>query len=67
MTTAPGRETLPTVPLTHFIAEARISSGTANISGIGCWVRVETLADPLIQQICRLDKLVDERANWRPL
>ena len=52
---------------THFFAEARISPGTAKISGIVCGVRVETLDDPLMQQIRWLDKLVDELAKGRPL
>ncbi|MCX5984980.1 MAG: DUF2200 domain-containing protein [Chloroflexi bacterium] len=52
---------------THFFAEARINPGTAKISGIVCGVRVETLEDPLMQQIRWLDKLVDELAKGRPL
>jgi len=51
----------------QFFAEARMNPGTAKITGIVCGVRVETLADPLMQQIRWLDKLVDELAKGRPL
>ena len=37
------------------------------ISGTVCGVRVEAVADPLLQEIRRLDKLVDELAKGRPL
>jgi hypothetical protein len=32
-----------------------------------CGVRVEEVADPLMQEIRRLDKLVDELAKGRPI
>lgn len=51
----------------QFFAGARINPGTAKIKGIVCGVRVETLEDPLMQQIRWLDKLVDELAKGRPL
>ena len=37
------------------------------ISGTVCGVRVEAVEDPLLQEIRRLDKLVDELAKGRPL
>lgn len=55
------------ITFAHFFAEARINPGTAKITGTVCGVRVETLEDPLMQQIRWLDKLVDELAKGRPL
>ena len=40
---------------------------TARITGVVCGVRVESIEDPLMQQIRYLDKLVDELAKGRPL
>ena len=37
------------------------------ITGTVCGVRVETIEDPLIRDIRRLDKLVDELAKGRPM
>jgi hypothetical protein len=37
------------------------------ITGVVCGVRVEAVADPLMQQIRRLDKLIDELAKGRPM
>ena len=37
------------------------------ITGVICGVRVETIEDPLMQQIRYLDKLVDELAKGRAL
>lgn len=37
------------------------------ITGKICGVRIEDIDDPLMQQIRRLDKLVDELAKGRPL
>ena len=55
------------ITFAHFFAEARINPDTAKTTGIVCGVRVETLEDPLMQQIRWLDKLVDELAKGRPL
>lgn len=51
----------------HFFAEANLNPGAAKITGVVCGVRVETLDNPLMQQIRWLDKLVDELAKGRPL
>jgi len=51
----------------QFFAEARINPGTIKITGIVCGVRVESIEDPLTQQIRWLDKLVDELAKGRQL
>ena len=39
----------------------------ARITGVVCGVRVEDVDDPLMQEIRRLDKLVDELARGRPM
>lgn len=48
-------------------AAARPPEGASAITGVVCGVRVETVEDPLMQQIRRLDKLVDELAKGRPM
>ncbi len=56
------------VSIERFFAEApAMNPGTALITGTICGIRVETIADPLMQKIRWLDKLVDELAKGRPL
>lgn len=56
------------VSIERFFAEApALNPGSALITGTVCGVRVETIADPLMQKIRWLDKLVDELAKGRPL
>lgn len=50
-----------------FFAAARINPNAEKITGTICGVRVEEVADPLMQQIRYLDKLVDELAKGRPM
>jgi hypothetical protein len=50
-----------------FFAAARLNPNAALITGVVCGVRVETIDDPLMQQIRYLDKLVDELAKGRPM
>ena len=50
-----------------FFAEARLNPSARLITGVICGMRVETIEDPLMQQIRYLDKLVDELAKGRPL
>jgi len=50
-----------------FFAGARLHPHASQITGVICGVRVEEIADPLMQQIRYLDKLVDEVARGRPL
>jgi len=50
-----------------FFAGARMNPNAALITGVICGVRVETIEDPLLQQIRYLDKLVDELAKGRAL
>jgi hypothetical protein len=51
----------------EFFAGARLHENAGRITGMICGVRVETIEDPLMQQIRYLDKLVDELAKGRPL
>ena len=50
-----------------FFAEAELNPNASSITGTVCGVRVEDVADPLMQKIRYLDKLVDELANGRPM
>jgi hypothetical protein len=50
-----------------FFAGATLNPAATLITGTICGVRVETIDDPLMQQIRYLDKLVDELAKGRPL
>jgi hypothetical protein len=50
-----------------FFALARLNPNAGLITGLVCGVRVETIEDPLMQQIRYLDKLVDELAKGRAL
>lgn len=50
-----------------FFAAASLNPNAALISGVVCGVRVEDVADPLMQQIRYLDKLVDELAKGKPM
>ncbi len=50
-----------------FFAGARMHPNAGLITGLICGVRVETIEDPLMQQIRYLDKLVDELAKGRAL
>jgi len=50
-----------------FFAEARLHPQASLITGTVCGVRVEEVADPLMQKIRYLDKLVDELAKGRSM
>ena len=50
-----------------FFADARLNPNVALITGTVCGVRVESIEDPLMQQIRWLDKLVDELTKGRPM
>jgi hypothetical protein len=50
-----------------FFAVARLNRNAGLITGTICGIRVETIEDPLMQQIRYLDKLVDELAKGRPM
>ncbi len=54
------------VDLETFFAQApRMNPNARLITGVVCGVRVEDIADPLIQKIRRLDKLIDELAKGK--
>lgn len=51
-----------------FFAEApALNPNRSRIKGVVCGVRVEEIADPLMQNIRYLDKLIDELAKGRPM
>jgi hypothetical protein len=56
------------VDLETFFAKApRMNPNARLITGVVCGVRVEDLADPLMQKIRYLDKLIDELANGKKM
>jgi hypothetical protein len=56
------------VDLETFFAKApKMNPHAALITGVVCGVRVEEIADPLMQKIRYLDKLVDELAKGKKL
>jgi hypothetical protein len=56
------------VDLETFFAQApRMNPNAALIKGVVCGVRVEDVADPLMQKIRYLDKLIDELAKGKKL
>ena len=50
-----------------FFAAARLNPNASLITGTVCGIRVETIDDPLMQQIRYLDKLVDELAQGKKI
>jgi hypothetical protein len=50
-----------------FFAAARLHPNAAQITGVVCGKRVETIEDPLMQRIRYLDKLVDELARGKAM
>jgi hypothetical protein len=53
--------------LSDFFAGARMNQNAALITGMICGIRVETIEDPLMQQIRYMDKPVDELAKGKAL
>jgi len=51
----------------RFFAEAPMNPNVSLITGVICGVRVESIEDPLMQQIRYLDKVVDELAKGKSL
>jgi hypothetical protein len=63
-----GRAIDAGVDLEAFFAMApRMNPNAGLITGVVCGVRVEEVADPLMQRIRYLDKLIDELAKGRKL
>jgi hypothetical protein len=48
-------------------ADAHLHPNAALITGVVCGIRVEDIEDPLLRDIRRLDKLVDELAKGRKM
>jgi hypothetical protein len=51
----------------EFFAGARMNPNSSLITGVICGMRVESIEDPLMQQIRYLDKLVDELAKGKSM
>lgn len=54
-----------TQSLREFFAAAPMNPAAKQITGVVCGVRVENIADPLLQQIRWMDKVVDELAKGK--
>lgn len=52
---------------TFFAKAPRLNPNASMITGVICGCRVEDIADPLMQKIRYLDKLVDELAKGRAM
>ncbi|RKJ73341.1 DUF2200 domain-containing protein [Butyricicoccus sp. 1XD8-22] len=52
---------------TFFQEAPRMNPEAARIKGTICGVKVESIGDPLMQQVRWLDKLVDELAKGKPI
>ncbi|MDR1734343.1 MAG: DUF2200 domain-containing protein [Oscillospiraceae bacterium] len=52
---------------TLFERAPRLHPNADRITGTICGIRIEEIQDPLMQNIRRLDKLIDELAKGRPL
>ena len=52
---------------TFFEEAPQMNPHAGDIKGVICGIRVEEIEDPLMQQIRRMDKVVDELAKGRPL
>ena len=61
------RHVAASTTLSDFFAGARLNPNAGLITGEVCGVRVETIEEPLMQQIRYMDKLVDELAKGRAL
>ena len=52
---------------TFFAQAPRLNPARAEIKGVVCGVRVESIEDPLMREVRYLDKLVDELAKGKPM
>ncbi|MGO1542419.1 MAG: DUF2200 domain-containing protein [Luteimonas sp.] len=56
------------VDLATFIGDApRLNPDRQLITGVVCKVRVEDVADPLMRELCYMDKLIDELAKGKAM
>lgn len=51
----------------EFFAAASLNPNATLITGVVCGVKVQEVEDPLMRNIRRLDKLVDELARGKPM
>lgn len=52
---------------TFFAAAPSLNPARTTITGVVCGVRVEAVEDPLMREIRRLDKLIDELAKGKSM
>jgi len=52
---------------TFFAQAPAMHPHASKITGVICGYRVEEIADPLMQKIRYLDKLIDELAKWKAM
>lgn len=52
---------------TFYTQAPRLNPARAQITGVICGIRVETIEDPLMREIRYLDKLVDELAKGKAM
>jgi hypothetical protein len=52
---------------TFFAQAPAINPNSSLIKGVVCGIRVEAIADPLMQKIRYMDKLIDELAKGKPM
>lgn len=50
-----------------FFSQSRVNPAAELVTGKICGVRIEEIDDPLMRDIRRMDKLVDEIARGRPM
>lgn len=62
-----GRHLAADTTFEGFFAAAQLNENLGLITGVVCGVRVEDVADPLMQKIRYLDKLVDELAHGKAM
>jgi len=62
------RQTELGIDIETFFAQApAMHPNRTLVRGVVCGVRVEEVADPLMRELRRLDKLIDELAKGRPM
>jgi hypothetical protein len=52
---------------TFFSEAPALNPNVSKITGVVCGVRLEEIENPLMRKVRYMDKLVDERANGRPM
>lgn len=52
---------------TFFAAAPHLNPNRSRVTGVICGIRVEDIADPLVQNVRTLDKLIDELARGKAM